>query len=371
VEERIGKYCGVALNGMYGKLSNDENSSIRNLNFQSEIFQGELTLVGHFDNDLIFKRDMIFAPYLFAGIGYLKFNPHGDLTDANGKTYYYWEDGSIKDIDEAAPNYFMAQEIQRDYTYETKLTDLNTAYKRSSLVFPLGLGCKYKIHYNVDINLACTYYLTTTDWIDNLKNGRNDKYIYLNAAIQYNFGKTKDETPVIYKSVDFSSLDKLDSDGDGVKDKDDKCPGTPKDVKVNGKGCPEDTDGDGVVDYLDKDNTTQPGAVVDETGTALSDEQIMKQQALYDSMAVTRENLFLENPSLKYLNQVEEEKLQEIRDKKRIQKAIPEPLRIADLDVDGHISTKEITSAIDAFFEGDSGYTVEKLNQLIDFFFDQ
>jgi OOP family OmpA-OmpF porin len=42
-----------------------------------------------------------------------------------------------------------------------------------------------------------------------------------------------------------------DSDGDGVTDDKDKCPNTPKGVKVDANGCPADTDGDGVPDYLD------------------------------------------------------------------------------------------------------------------------
>jgi OmpA-OmpF porin, OOP family len=45
---------------------------------------------------------------------------------------------------------------------------------------------------------------------------------------------------------------KKDTDGDGVKNKRDKCPGTPEGVKVDGTGCPLDTDKDGVPDYLDK-----------------------------------------------------------------------------------------------------------------------
>ena len=45
---------------------------------------------------------------------------------------------------------------------------------------------------------------------------------------------------------------KKDIDGDGVKNKNDKCPGTPAGVKVDGAGCPIDTDKDGVPDYLDK-----------------------------------------------------------------------------------------------------------------------
>jgi OOP family OmpA-OmpF porin len=43
-----------------------------------------------------------------------------------------------------------------------------------------------------------------------------------------------------------------DSDGDGVGDSKDKCPNTPKGVKVDAVGCPFDADGDGVPDYLDR-----------------------------------------------------------------------------------------------------------------------
>ncbi len=43
-----------------------------------------------------------------------------------------------------------------------------------------------------------------------------------------------------------------DADGDGVKNRKDKCAETPKGVAVDAMGCPLDTDKDGVVDYLDK-----------------------------------------------------------------------------------------------------------------------
>lgn len=57
-----------------------------------------------------------------------------------------------------------------------------------------------------------------------------------------------------------------DSDGDGVPDRDDKCPDTPKGVKVDRKGCPVDSDRDGVPDYLDKCPDTKEGAKVDANG---------------------------------------------------------------------------------------------------------
>ncbi|AJF07896.1 hypothetical protein GSUB_04035 [Geoalkalibacter subterraneus] len=61
----------------------------------------------------------------------------------------------------------------------------------------------------------------------------------------------------------------LDSDGDGVPDYRDKCPGTPKGVQVDDKGCPLDSDGDGVPDHLDQCPDTPKGASVDDKGCAL------------------------------------------------------------------------------------------------------
>ena len=57
-----------------------------------------------------------------------------------------------------------------------------------------------------------------------------------------------------------------DSDGDGVYDGLDKCPNTPKGATVDATGCPKDSDGDGVYDGLDKCPDTPAGATVDATG---------------------------------------------------------------------------------------------------------
>ena len=62
----------------------------------------------------------------------------------------------------------------------------------------------------------------------------------------------------------------IDTDGDGVPDYIDECPGTPQEAygKVDAKGCPIDTDGDGVPDYLDQCPGTPAEAYgkVDEKG---------------------------------------------------------------------------------------------------------
>ncbi len=58
----------------------------------------------------------------------------------------------------------------------------------------------------------------------------------------------------------------VDSDGDGVTDDLDRCPDTPRGVKVDAQGCPLDSDGDGVYDYLDKCPGTPKDAKVNAQG---------------------------------------------------------------------------------------------------------
>ena len=373
-EERIGKYFGVSLNGLYGKLSDSDRGagSTNNLNFESKIIQGDLNLVLHFDNDLILSRTSIFAPYIFGGIGYLKFDSYGDLKDKNGVAYNYWSDGTIRSLPQTDPGAAGATLIQRDYTYETKLIDSTTNYKRSTLSIPVGIGFNLKVLSNLSVNVGATYYFTFTDWIDNVKAGKNDKYLFANVSIQYTFGKDADDSNPIYNTVDFSALDKLDSDGDGVSDEDDRCPGTPKGVKVNSHGCPDDNDEDGVPDYRDKELMTKKGAMVDENGVTITDKMISEKQSQYDSLATERSEIFNENPSLSYLKDVEAKSTEARKNSTNAAATtIPYALRSADKNKDGFITTDEITAAIDQFFEGDSDFTVEKLNALIDFFFEQ
>ena len=58
----------------------------------------------------------------------------------------------------------------------------------------------------------------------------------------------------------------LDSDGDGVPDKADRCPNTPRGAVVDARGCPVDADGDGVPDGVDRCPNTPAGVAVDALG---------------------------------------------------------------------------------------------------------
>ncbi|MGH7730043.1 MAG: thrombospondin type 3 repeat-containing protein, partial [Candidatus Eiseniibacteriota bacterium] len=57
-----------------------------------------------------------------------------------------------------------------------------------------------------------------------------------------------------------------DTDGDGVPDKRDKCPDTPKGARVDANGCPLDGDGDQVFDGIDQCEGTPKGCTVDAKG---------------------------------------------------------------------------------------------------------
>ncbi|MGE5176763.1 MAG: thrombospondin type 3 repeat-containing protein [Hyphomicrobiales bacterium] len=61
----------------------------------------------------------------------------------------------------------------------------------------------------------------------------------------------------------------LDSDGDGVYDGLDTCANTPKGAKVDAKGCPIDSDHDGVPDGIDQCDSTAAGVVVDAKGCGI------------------------------------------------------------------------------------------------------
>src|SRR5438477_299528 len=65
----------------------------------------------------------------------------------------------------------------------------------------------------------------------------------------------------------------LDSDHDGVPDKDDACPNTPLGATVDARGCPHDSDGDGGLDGIDQCPNTPTGTPVDATGCPLDSDK--------------------------------------------------------------------------------------------------
>lgn len=68
----------------------------------------------------------------------------------------------------------------------------------------------------------------------------------------------------------------VDYDGDGIYDRIDRCPGTPKGCLVDESGCSIDTDGDGVCDGIDVCLNTPAGEQVDKMGCSATQRAMMK-----------------------------------------------------------------------------------------------
>jgi hypothetical protein len=351
------------LTAFYGKVASNERSGGRNLNFESNIMGGQFSLGFHFDNKYMMKSGKL-GPYIFGGVGYFQFDPHGDLTDGNKQQYYYWSDGSIRNMVESSANIPLASKLKRDYTYETKLTDPNSNYSRSALMYPVGFGLKAKIARNADFILQGSYYFAQTDYLDNFKAGtQNDGFWSATVGVQFNFQKKPAEE--IYTGPNVTALVvNADSDGDGVKDPMDKCPFTPEKTKVDVNGCPLDSDGDGVEDAKDAEPKTKKDAFVTDSGVTITDS--IFQKMYNDSLSMDHEILCKVYPSLcKVAGEKEDEQTPNSG------AALGAPYSIADTDNDGKITIKEIYSAIDKFFDKSANLKMQDIHKIIDFFFDQ
>ena len=118
-----------------------------------------------------------------------------------------------------------------------------------------GLGVQFDLVGPIVLDLSAGAGITTIDNLNYYVNGAaKDGYCFVGIGLFFGGGF-------------------VDSDGDGVPDNMDKCPNTPKGVKVDNFGCPLDSDGDGVPDYLDKCPNTPAGVKVDANGCPIMKEE--------------------------------------------------------------------------------------------------
>jgi OmpA-OmpF porin, OOP family len=152
----------------------------------------------------------------------------------------------------------------------------------SSFFVPLGLGLKFNITRGINIDLGYQVNFVMADNFDGYNYGpTNDRFSYSHVGLEFALGKHSKQQLAAQRvairvrnrwlvreqalkdsirreqgdfSVEKASNEKLkndldaananlasltaDSDGDGVPDKYDKCPGTPADAKVDVSGCP-------------------------------------------------------------------------------------------------------------------------------------
>lgn len=288
ISQRLFKSLQLNFNVLFGKLGANEWVNGRQENFQSEIRAGGLSLMYDFGNFIPDKYRI--RPWISVGVNSFEFLSKTDLFDRYGNQYYYWSDGSIKNIDESAPTASLAVNLNRDYVYETDIRERNKdgfgKYQERAWAFPVGAGALMKVTDRIDFKIGFQYYFTTTDYVDGItKNSlgtrsgtkQKDNFVYTSFALQYDLVlKRKDKGDTLpdgyFDNVDWLAIDNDDYDGDGVRDWDDKCHGTPKGVKVDANGCPFDDDNDGVANHEDDELASPQGIEVNMKGVALTDE---------------------------------------------------------------------------------------------------
>lgn len=273
----INEFLDLNFYMLYGALGADERTLVRNLNFKSRITAGGLAVSYNFDH--LLKPDRILEPYVALGFEAFEFQSKTDLIDSYGNVYYYWSDGTIRNLPEANENLNSAIEITRDYVYETDIRELNADglgdYSERSFAIPISGGFNFLLNEKVSFKMGLEYHWTFTDYVDGITidsrgdrqgNKQSDKFLHTFMRLTY------DLTPIPHVDVpDFSGGDDADADLDSIADFLDDCPGTPIGVQVDDRGCPLDSDGDGVVDYLDQELNSPEGSIVDSVGVAMSD----------------------------------------------------------------------------------------------------
>jgi len=170
------------------------------LNFNADMYNLNLLAKYKFNNGYLLKEDALLAPFVLGGIG-------GNLAVTSGMSI----NGPMKDKKTWSPDLYG------------------------------GVGLNLRISPAVSLAVQTAIMVPFTDKIDGWypdipTNKSNDYFMENSVSLYITPGKAKPK----------------DSDGDGVKDKLDKCPDTPAGVPVDANGCPLDSDKDGVLDYQDE-----------------------------------------------------------------------------------------------------------------------
>lgn len=278
---------------LYGKVGASEQFTAGNANFETEIKMGGLSLEYNFNALLPKTRNV--TPYVSLGITTFEFNPKGDLYDAQGNEYHYWDDGTIRRGINSPLKENASDLLIRDYNYETDLRERNDQSERydlRALSVPISAGAMLKLTDNFTMRMGATFHFALSDNIDNINSENttytsskkgNDYLMYSSLALAYNLqhiAKNKSQKSSL-DPTDMNGIEFEDEDGDGVADIVDLCPFTPSTVSVDSYGCPLDYDKDGVPDYLDQEPNSAPNAFVDANGVTLTDEDIENMYLVY------------------------------------------------------------------------------------------
>ncbi|AYA38648.1 OmpA family protein [Hymenobacter oligotrophus] len=168
--------------------------------FETNVINANLGFKLKLNNGWALKEDARVQPYLLVSPG-LAFASAGGTLNRDNQSRTFDESKTYFDVHGAAGINF-------------RLGDAVGLFVQTGQHFPLGANLDNQPNRD--------------------DNSIDDRYLQHTVGLNIGLGKAKD------------------TDGDGVRDKKDKCPDTPAGVQVDENGCPLDGDKDGVPDYQDQ-----------------------------------------------------------------------------------------------------------------------
>ena len=171
----------------------------------------------------------------------------------------------------------------------------------TAIAIPMGIGIMLDVSERIGLDMGMRYHFSFSDMIDGVEEGGSDKFLVTTFTVHYDLftPKPRKARPYsdqsFYAEVNFKALDVEDSDGDLIADIDDYCPETPEGVKVDANGCPIDDDKDGIPNYIDEEANTPRGAIVNEKGVQLTDEQSKSMYSKFNAASREYANVYNEN----------------------------------------------------------------------------
>lgn len=229
-----------------------------------------------------------FQPFVGIGIAHVDHLIKQDLEDHLGRRYHQWSDGTLRDREEVGDHDGQAPILRRDYTYESDVEgDLPPGQR--SLAIPAQIGVRMDVSPRVRTRFGVGGWLGLNDNVDGQRGGSvlsGDAVAAGFFGIGIRLGKLGKKLPSPatygYAAPDAALLAAMDTDGDGVNNLRDRCPGTPKGAMVNENGCAVDSDGDGYADHRDAEPHSKH-TLVDARGVAL-DPHLVSRSADWDTI---------------------------------------------------------------------------------------
>ncbi|MFT4778514.1 MAG: hypothetical protein ACI923_001044 [Flavobacteriales bacterium] len=289
-------FLDVRLYTIFGKININETTNPRHLNMQSTIRTGGIAFSYNFNN--FFQSKQVVKPYISAGFEAFEYLSKTDMYDSEGRRYFYWSDGSIRDMDQHSTDAGNSILLNRDYTYETDLRELNGEglgrFPERAFAIPIGAGIEFEMTERVKARLGMTYHFTLTDKVDHITSAgegvrqgdsKNDRFLFTSFSLNYDLNPIGLKKPNEFEELFDENGELLagveDTDGDLIPDVIDKCHGTPPNVPVDEFGCPLDSDNDGFPDYRDLEPNS-PHTYVNGEGIAMNDDAIYDRYLMWN-----------------------------------------------------------------------------------------